>query len=207
LIFQLLVEGQGDERAVPVLLRRLQEESGCFSLQFDHPIRKKRSELVNEVPLRLAVQLALKQERGCDGILIVFDGDRDCPKTLAPSVQIWAQTEARGLPCEVVIPHREYEAWFLGALESLRGKRSIRGDASSYSNPESVRGAKEKLKGSMRRGSSYVEVADQPAFTALFDLAAAYRSCRSFRRMVLAFGSLASAAGAEIGEWPPLAWR
>jgi len=207
LIFQLLVEGQGDERAIPVLLRRLQKESGCFNLHFDHPIRKRRSELVSEIPLRQAVQLALQQERGCDGILIVFDGDRDCPKTLAPCVQTLAQTEARGLPCEVVIAHREYEAWFLGSLESLHGKRGIRGDAVSHPAPESVRGAKERLKTSMERGGSYVEVADQPALTALFDLAAAYRNCRSFRRMIHAFGLLASAAGSEIGEWPPQAWR
>jgi|GEM_PF-1533454 len=55
-------------------------------------------------------------------------------------------------------------------------------------------------------GTKYVEPVDQPALTALFDLAAAYRSCRSFRRMVRAFGLLASAAGAEIGDWPPPAW-
>lgn len=206
-MIQIIVEGQGDERAVPVLLRRLQQECGAFTLGFDRPIRKKRSALVNETALRQAVQLALKQDRGCDGILIVFDGDRDCPKTLAPRVQTWAQTEAQGLPCEVVIPHREYEAWFLGSLDSLRGKRGIRADANSHSNPESVRGAKEKLKAAMERVGSYVEVADQPALTALFDLAAAYRRCRSFRRMVHVFGLLAAAAGEEIGEWPPPSWR
>ncbi|MEA2599886.1 MAG: hypothetical protein QOF89_878 [Acidobacteriota bacterium] len=53
---------------------------------------------------------------------------------------------------------------------------------------------------------SYGETLDQPALTALFDLAAAHRSCRSFQRMVRAFGLLAAAAGAEIGEWPPASW-
>jgi hypothetical protein len=203
---QILVEGEGDEKALPELLRRLQGECGAFGLVFDRPIRRKRSQLIQEDSLRQAIQIALTKERGCDGVLVVFDSDDSCPKTLAPQIQEWARLEAHGIACEVVIAHREYEAWFLGALESLRGKRNIRPDAISLVNPEAIRGAKEKLKGSMARGAGYLETADQPALTALFDLAAAHRSCRSFRRMVRAFGLLASAAGAEIGEWPPPAW-
>jgi uncharacterized protein DUF4276 len=206
LIVQILVEGEGDEKAVPVLLRRLQRECGAFSLVFDRPLRKRRSDLVNEQSLREAVRLALRQERGCDGILIVFDGDKDCPKSLAPRVREWVQTEAPGIPSEVVIAHHEYEAWFLGSLESLRGKRRVLQEAVSLVNPESIRGTKERLKASMDQGAKYIEPVDQPALTALFDLAAAHRSCRSFRRMVRAFGLLASAAGAEIGEWPPASW-
>jgi hypothetical protein len=207
LIFQILVEGEGDERALPVLLRRFQRECGAFSLEFDRPLRKRRSDLVNEQRMRAAVRLALRQERGCEGILIVFDGDKDCPKSLAPRVREWVQAEAPGIPSEVVIAYHEYEAWFLGSLESLRGRRRILQEAASLPNPESIRGAKEKLKAHMVKGARYVETADQPALTALFDLAAAHRSCRSFRRMVRAFGLLASAAGAEIREWPPPAWR
>ena len=206
MIVQILVEGDGDERAVPELLRRFQLECGDFSLVFDHPIRRNRSDLVNEQSLRGAVRLALRQERGCDGILIVFDGDKDCPASLAPRIRGWVQTEAPGIPSEIVIAHREFEAWFLGSLESLRGRRSIRQEAVAPVEPESIRGAKERLKRSMIPGSKYVERTDQPALTALFDLAAAHRSCRSFRRMVRAFGLLASAAGAEIGEWPPASW-
>jgi hypothetical protein len=147
----------------------------------------------------------MRRANGCDGILILFDGDKDCPRELAPKVTAWAQSEAGYIPCEVVIPYHEYEAWFLGAIESLRGQRGIREDAVSHSAPESMRGAKAKLEACME-GRSYSETLDQPALTALFDLAAAHRSCRSFRRMVRAFGLLPSAAGAEIGEWPPQAW-
>ena len=59
----------------------------------------------------------------------------------------------------------------------------------------------------MDPGRTYTETQDQPALTALFDLAAAYRSCRSFRRMVRAFGLLAASAGVEISSWPPPSWR
>jgi hypothetical protein len=204
LIIQTLVEGEGEERAVPILLRRLREVSGAFSVDFGRPIRKHRSELVNESPLRRAVQVALRQERGCDGILILFDADKDCPKDLVVRVQAWARAEAGRTPCEVVIAHREYEAWFLGSLESLRDRRNVRPDAVSHTDPESMRGAKGKLQSSMLR--PYSETVDQPALTALFDLAAAHRTCRSFRRMAHAFGLLAAAAGAELGEWPPSTW-
>jgi uncharacterized protein DUF4276 len=206
LIVQVLVEGAGDELAVPELVRRLQTECGAFNLTFDHPIRRKRADFVSEEGVRRAVRLARKRERGCEGILIVFDGDKDCPRTLAPRIREWVQIEEPRLPCEVVIAYREYEAWFLGALESLRGRRDVQQDAQSLSQPESVRGAKERLKASMARGAKYIEKVHQPAFTAVFDLAAAHRSCRSFRRMVRAFGLLAAAAGAEIGDWPPPSW-
>jgi hypothetical protein len=204
LIIQTLVEGEGEERAVPILLRRFREASGAFSVDFGRPIRKHRSELVNESPLRRAVQVALRQERGCDGILILFDADKDCPKDLVVRVQAWARAEAGRTPCEVVIAHCEYEAWFLGSLESLRDRRNVRPDAVSHTDPESMRGAKGKLQSSMLR--PYSETVDQPALTALFDLAAAHRTCRSFRRMAHAFGLLAAAAGAELGEWPPSTW-
>jgi hypothetical protein len=203
---QILVEGQGDKAAVPILLRRLQQECGAFGVSFGHPIRRYRSELVNESTLRQAARMALRREEGCAGILLIFDGDTDCPRELAPRIQDWARAEAGPIPCEVVITYREYEAWFLGSLESLRGRCGIRGDALSHPNPESMRGAKARLTAAMEGSRSYSETKDQPALTAIFDLAAAYRSCRSFRRMVHAFGRLAAAAGAELGEWPPSTW-
>jgi hypothetical protein len=205
LILQTLVEGKGEETAVPALLRRLRDECGDFSLAFDRPIRRSRSELVQERPLRATVRTALRQERGCDAILILFDSDKDCPKDLAAKVQAWGQAEAGRIPCQVVIAHHEYEAWFLAALESLRGRRGVREDARAHPEPESMRGVKARLSASMER--PYHETLDQAAFTALFDLAAAYRSCRSFRRMVRAFGLLAAAAGAELSAWPPPSWR
>lgn len=198
---QPIVEGEGDEAAFPVLLRRLQEQSGAFDLEILRPFRGKRSELVQETSLKRFVRLALL--RGCEGILILFDSDKECPKKLAPTLQGWAQTEARGIPCEIVMAHCEYETWFLASLESLRGRRGIRADAGPPSDPESIRGAKERLKAFMTK---YIPTDDQAALSALFDLAAAYRSCRSFRRLIRAFGIVASGAGASLQEWPPPSW-
>ncbi len=203
---QPIVEGYGEVEAVPVLLRRLQAECQAYDIRIGKPIRQHRSQLCQEVTLRKAAHLALLQP-DCGGILILFDSDDGCPKDLAPLVQGWAREEAKDRPCAVVMAHREYEAWFLAAIESLRGKRGILPDAALHPNPEGPRDAKGELEARMPPGRSYSETADQPALTARFDMAAAYGRCRSFRRMISAFGFLAAHMGIALPEWPPASWR
>src|SRR5438309_1061296 len=131
---QPVVEGHGEVPAVPVLLRRLRDTAQAYAIDVNPPIRKKRGELVDEGRLRNAVRVARKQE-DCAAILILFDSDDDAPCQLGPRVQAWAQDEAGQTPCLVVLAHREYEAWFLAAIESLRGVRGIRADAVSHPDP------------------------------------------------------------------------
>jgi len=204
-VIQPIVEGYGELAAVPVLIRRLRDESRTFGLEVGRPIRRKRSELVEESSLRKSVRLALLQPN-LAAILIIFDGDDACPRELAPRLEKWAQDEARPIPTAIVIVQREYEAWFLATIESLRGKRGIRHDAERHPDPESVRGAKQALEDRMEADSSYSETADQAALSAAFDLKAAYSRSRSFRRMVRAYGLLLSGAGEAIGSWPPAHW-
>ena len=204
-MIQPIVEGHGEVDAVPVLLRRLRDKAGCFDLQVGVPIRRSRAQLVREETLRQAVELARGQSN-CSSILILLDGDDDCPRKLAPQLDAWARAAAGGIPFAVVLAHREYEAWFLAAVESLRGRRGIRVDASHPDDPEFARGAREALEDLMIAGNSYHTTADQPALTAMFDMGAAYRRSRSFRRVVSAFGTLARADGIELGVWPPAEW-
>ena len=110
----------GEVEAVPVLLRRFAAEAGVFDVRIGTPIRRRRPEMVREDPLRRAVELARRQP-GCSAILVLFDGDDDCPRALAPTIERWASDAAAGVPCAVVMAHREYEAWFLAAIESLVG--------------------------------------------------------------------------------------
>jgi hypothetical protein len=187
---QALVEGHGEVQALPVLLRRLRDAGGAFDLDFYPPIRTGRAQLVSEATLRELVRRALSL-RPCNGLLILFDGDDDCPKDLVSQIQAWARAEAGAVPCEVVIAQREYEAWLFSVLDPAQWPR----------DPESVRDAK----GRLRR--DYAATLHQARLTARFDLAAAYRSCRSFRRMVRAFGLLAEGAGSPLADWPPDSWR
>ncbi len=202
---QPVVEGDGEVAALPVLLRRLIGVANAYPLGVNYPIKRPRTELVREDGVRKAVRLA-RLKPDCAAIVIVFDSDDDCPKDIAPRVQGWGQSEAAPVPCYVVMPHREFEAWFLATVESLRGTRGIRQDATSHPDPESRRGAGEELRRRMTPNRSYSKTADQPALTAVFDLAAAHRRCRSFRRMVRVFGLMATDLGIPLSQWPPADW-
>jgi hypothetical protein len=205
MIIQPIVEGQGDVDAVPLLLRRLRDEAQAWGLEVAKPHRKPRKKLVKKEFLQSAVQLA-GLTPDCAGILILFDADDDCPKDLAAVLDEWAQEVAGGKPCVVVVANREYEAWFLASIEALRGKAGILPEAASHPDPESPRDAKGELEKRMPHGATYAPTADQAPLTAHLDLESAYRRCRSFRKLVSAFGVLATAAGVAPAVWPPAKW-
>lgn len=188
---QAIVEGHGEIRALPVLLRRLRDEAEAYDVEFLLPIRRNRTDLVSEQPLRKAVRLALLQP-DCGAILILFDGDNDCPAQLGPLVQHWARDEAGQVPCAVVMAHREYEAWFLATLPE------------PHPTPEAVRDAKGEL--ADRLDDRYLPTVDQASWSARFDLSLAHQRCRSFRRLVKAFGELVRALGVAVPAWPPPTW-
>lgn len=166
---QPVVEGHGDVLALPVLLRRLVEEARTWSVGVGRPIRRPRNKLVRESGVEQAVRLAIEQ-RDCGGVLVLLDGNSDCPAALGPTVQAWAAAAAGVIPCHVVLAQREYEAWFLAAIESLRGFRGVRTDAEPHADPETPRGAKAQLEARMQPGAVYLETADQPAFSAKISL-------------------------------------
>ena len=205
MVIQPIVEGHGDVAAFPVLLRRLRDEAQAWTINIGRSIRRSRYQLMQKTEVERAVRLALLQPN-CGAVLILFDGDRDCPAELGPTVQTWGTAVAGDIPCSVVIAHREYEAWFLSAIESLRGYRGILKDAEPHPNPENPRGAKEQLEARMQAGTSYLERTDQPAFSERFSLSDAYRRSRSFRKLTRSFGHLVSSMGEDIGVWPPAAW-
>ena len=141
---QPIVEGFGEVQAVPVLLRRLRDAAAAFTVDVSPPIRKKRHELVNR---RFAAQgstpgsLAAGVPRRIDH----FRQRRRLPRRTGPEASEVGTARGWTVPCAVVMATREYEAWFLATIESLRGKRGIRADAVSHANPESPAGPKERL--------------------------------------------------------------
>lgn len=205
MMIQPIVEGQGDEAAVPVLLRRLRDEAQAWALEVARPHRRRRTQLVKKDSLQTAVSVAALRE-DCTGILVIFDADDDCPKELAPALEEWAKEAAGGKACAVVMANREYEAWFLASIEAMRGKAAIHIDATSHPDPEAPRDAKGEVERRMQSGASYSPTVDQAPLTAHLNLESAYRRCRSFRKLVGAFGELAAAAGVAPDVWPPAAW-
>lgn len=122
-----VVEGQSEERAVGVLMRRVLHELGVFDLEVARPFRVKRQRVVREGELERSIVQAQRSRPGASAVLVILDADEDCPATLAPHLleRARAQTD---LPVCVVFPKVEIEAWILGAIDSLRGVRGIRVD-------------------------------------------------------------------------------
>jgi len=176
----LLVEGHGEVYAAPILVRRLADSLGRLCV-VRSVIRQPRSTILKPGELERAVTL-LGNKVGSGGVvLVLIDGDDDPACTLGPELLTRAQRARRDRRVGVVLAVREYEAWFLAAAESLRGRRGLPLDLEAPTSPEVVRDAKGWLGARMPRG--YSPTTDQPALTGLFDLEQA-RSSPSFTKLV-----------------------
>lgn len=201
-----IVEGHGEVEAAPVLLRRLIAEANCHHVGVGRPIRRTQSQLHSKEGIQAGVRLALLQPE-CAAVVILFDSEDDCPKERGAEVRAWAREVADGKPCDVVIAYREYETWFLAAVESLRGNYGIRPDAVAPVNPESRRDAKGALEEFMHPDRAYSETGDQPSMSAVFDLGLAYRRNRSFRKLVKTIGGVLAQLRQPVPTWPPVKWQ
>lgn len=166
-----VVEGKGEVKAVPILLRRV-AAIHCPELELvvPTPIRFPRNKVFKVGELEHAVGIAVQRVGRQGAILIILDSDDDCPAELAPTLVHRISSVFRNMPIAVVLAKHEFEAWFLASAESLRGQRGLKNDIDSPNNPEEIRGAKEWLRHRMQIGKTYSARRDQPALAALFDI-------------------------------------
>lgn len=189
-----IVEGDGEVRALPVLLRRLAESRGIFDLRIPPPIRVHRDQFIRrDEEFRRKLLLATAKSDG-GTVLILLDADDDCPVSLAVDLTRRALEVSGKSAVLAVVAQREYEAWFLAAAGSLAGKRGLQEGLAAATDSDAVRNAKGWLSERMPKGR-YHEVSDQPALSALFDIEQALAGSRSFRKFVkecvAAFGVVA----------------
>lgn len=191
-----IVEGHGEIEAIPVTIRRIANlVAPKLALKIHEPFRVPRNRLVKPDELERSVELAARRAGRNGAILIVLDGDDDCPAALGPELLARAQKARSDIPIRVVLAKREFEAWFLASAESLRGRRGLASDLEAPSDPEAIRGAKEWLTARMGPGQRYVETLDQPALAAVFDLERARRGAPSFDKLFRDVLGLAKALG------------
>lgn len=201
-----IVEGHGEVQAAPILLRRLLSESQCHGVGIGRPIRRTQAELNSREGVQAGVKLA-SLYKDCTAVVILFDGEDSCPKELGEKVRRWAREVANSKPCDVVIAYREYETWFLAAIESLRGRCGICADATAPADPEEKRDAKGALEKFMPATRAYSETSDQPSMSQLFDMRLAYQRNRSFRKLVKSVGDILCQLNQPIpAPWPPSSW-
>jgi len=179
-----IVEGVGEVAALPVLMRRLALWRGPFAgVEVLPPIRVYKDRFLNR-PDEFSRHLQLAALKcGAEGwILIMLDADDDCPADKGAEIVVRAQAIVPHRRVAVVMPNREFEAWFIAAAESLNGCRGFICNAPDLLiDPELPRNAKGWIRDRMTGG--YGETTDQPAFAARFDLAVAHQRSRSFRKL------------------------
>jgi hypothetical protein len=204
-----IVEGHGEQTAVPALLRRWFQHrrfrnfetpelairaSGSGALKCPH-------DADDELGIEYYVELAARERP--DGILVMLDADDEClkPRTpsyrgLGPELLKRARAVAPHIPIEVVVANREYEVWFLASLASLRRATRIprgRRLPTPLSDIESIRDCKKRL--TQVLGRPYEETTDQPDFTEVLSFTPAMaRRSRSYRKLLKALDELTRAA-------------
>lgn len=177
-----VVEGHGEVQALPVLLRRIADERGVFDRDIRTPHRIGRPHMTGQkVASAVRIQRAVV---GDDGIVIVlYDSDDDDPATaVATTREHLAESSCEAL---VLVAVREYEAWLLAGIESLRGTASIAEDASFLGDPESPRNPAGKLEEQMTE--SYKKTLHQARFTGRLDLEKASERSPSLRTFITEF--------------------
>lgn len=187
-----IVEGPGEEQAVPILVRRIIQEvdPAVYVEVVTAVVFKGNDKFRDRAQLTRAVRTASLRAGVAGAVLIVLDSEGDCPARFGPSILAWAQTERSDLPISVVVAAREYEAWFLAAAGSLQGHRGLSIDLAPPPDPEAVQGAKEWLSMHMPRHQPYSPTTHQASFSQAMSLEQARRApsfdklCRDVRRLV-----------------------
>ena len=189
-----VVEGKSEVAAVPILIRRVAAiHYPELETVIPRPIRIPRNKVFRIGELERAVGLAYQNIGRQGAIFIILDSDDDCPAELGPALLRRASQARSDLPIAVIIAKNEFEAWFLAAAESLRGRRGLKNDIHPPNDPEAVRDAKGWLDRQMENNESYSETTDQPALAALFDIEQARRADsfdKCYRDLVRLFNEL-----------------
>lgn len=212
----LFVEGEGDEEAVPILVRHLLNEMKAWDALFLDPKPFRVGELG-----RLArhdgkewvrfLKAAARERRNLGGVLLLLDGDlkgfreeQYCAKKAAQFLSERAREAGAGILFSVatVFALQEYESWLIAGIDTLAGKKLPDGRPGvclGATCPEgdlevAPRGAKGWLQQHMASG--YKPTVDQAPLTKLLleDLASIRaRNMRSFRRLESALEQLVRA--------------
>lgn len=179
-----IVEGDGEVRALPVLLRRLAGWlSPDRSVEVPPPIRVRRDRFLNrDDEFRRMLLLAAAKCGESGWILVLLDADDDCPSELGKKILERARRVVPHRRISVVLANREYEAWFIAAASSLDGQRGFAYPEQEHADSERNRDAKGWIKKHKADGR-YDETTDQPAFSALMNLERARENSRSFRKL------------------------
>ena len=166
-----VVEGDGDLKAVPELVRRVAHGLGHYDVIVERP--HKRGDLP-KVLSRFEDYFSVALLEACP-ILWVMDYDcADCDDQMSHVQALHARAEslAQGTPFEFVFMVQEFETLFLADHETTRKVLdNISGTCVFPTDPEQVRDAKGWISSARPKGSSYKPTQHQQKIASQIDLA------------------------------------
>jgi|GEM_PF-1293456 hypothetical protein len=206
----LLLEGDGDFQAVPLLLRTICNDLELFNVSILPKPKKAGTAAKLGQPGVLENFLKYASFENCDVILLVVDVDEGCPVEIARNFVARAQAlHLEGNPrIAFAFLKPEFEVFFLFSLESLAAKFP----ADSIDVPpdfttddlEAKRDSKNRLSSFMPKGKIYKETRQQAKYVNHLDYDILRERCRCYQHLESAIRWIASAPDGErvypVGE-------
>ncbi len=186
-----IVEGDGEVAAVPILLRRWNQEFAPDAVfHVLKPIRQPRDRLLQNKGdcLQKSINLAVGKLRQLsipgakELILVLVDADKECAATAGPKLQSLARSLRSDMDIVCVLAVWEYETWFVSAAESLCQYLHLDETTTLPEDPEGEHCRKGWIERRFR-GVKYVEPIDQPKLTSALDLTVCRRRSPSFDKL------------------------
>ena len=167
----LVVEGEGDRRAVPVVLRSWLATQGIHEDILGKPVTcNGRDKAI--MPKGLEGFAAVATSRpGCRGLLVVLDSEGDSVCQLGP--ELWKRAKSvTPLPVSVCLAEENYEDWIVASAETLQ-----------LGIEHKTTGGLAAIKKALRP-QTYAKPTWQPRLSARMDLRLASNRSASFARLL-----------------------
>ena len=191
-----IVEGHGESKAVPGLLRRLLHYR--FHRYDIHRLKARRANGKPDLLKKLEAYLEEASGQGCAAILVLLDADGECPREESAKLVERASALNLSVPIAIVYVRSMYETWFICSLsegkgEEIRARLGIHEAVNAPENVESIGNAKAWLKSKMLGDQKYQETEHQEELTYHIDFELTHDRSRSFRRLCHAVEELIQA--------------
>ena len=204
----LLVEGEGDQRAVPELVRQVCHLNGLMDFYPASKPLKSRDIGSLERPGQLErfIQYAAMRPEG-DSVLLVVDCDDHCAYEIAKTfgMRIGPLSDRFSKKIGIAFICREFESLFLFSIESIAERyQDFDMNLENFNaeeNFEEIRNAKSRLK-SLCRGKVYRQITDQVKFVTTLDWHVLRQRSRSFQHFEKTILWLAGRIDADSDHYP-----
>jgi Domain of unknown function (DUF4276) len=173
----LVVEGDGEQGAVPIIGRAHLHSRGIYDVDFSRPINAKgRSKLLRLGELERFAKLAALQA-GVSAVLVTCDADSNPYCELGPAILERCNAAIPHVPVRVCVAVREFENWLFASHETLSP-----GEETPVSDYEGISAVGRVA--AWRAPRAYVKPVHQPAMAARMDHNLVGTRCPSFARLL-----------------------